>query len=65
LCKNGPKATHRRKSKEEFLGTILKHPAYSPDLVPSDLFLFQKIKEILKERHFDVTMTSGIIQWQL
>ena len=33
--------------------TVLEHPAYSPDLVPSDFFLFPKIKEILKGRHFD------------
>jgi hypothetical protein len=33
---------------------VLEHPGYSPDLAPSDFFLFPKIKEILKERHFDV-----------
>ena len=33
--------------------TVLEHPSYSPDLAPSDFFLFPKIKEILKERHFD------------
>jgi len=32
---------------------MLEHPAYSPNLAPSDFFLFQKIKEILKGRHFD------------
>jgi len=41
----------------EFLATkqiiVLEHPAYSPDLAPSDFFLFPKIKEILIERHFD------------
>jgi hypothetical protein len=31
----------------------LQQPAYSPDLAPSDFFLFPKIKEILKERHFN------------
>jgi len=31
----------------------MEHPAYSPDLGPSDFFLFPKIKEILKWRHFD------------
>ena len=34
---------------------MLEHPAYSPDLAPSDFFLFPKIKEILKGRHFDDT----------
>jgi len=47
----------KNKSKEEFLATkqitVLKHPAYSPDLAPSEFFLFPKIKEILKSRHFD------------
>ena len=33
--------------------TVLEHPAYSPDLGPYYFFLFQKIKEILKGRHFD------------
>jgi hypothetical protein len=32
---------------------ILEHPPYSPDLAPSDFFLFLKLKEILRERHFD------------
>ena len=44
-------------SVREFLATkqitVLEHPAYSPDLAPSDFFLFLKIKEILKGRHFD------------
>jgi len=32
--------------------TVLEHPAYSPDLAPSDFFLFPMIKKILKRRHF-------------
>jgi len=32
-----------------------EHPAYSPDLAPNDFFLFPKVKEILKGRHFDCT----------
>ena len=52
-----PKNSPKNKSKEEFLATkqitVLEHPAYSPDLAPSDFFLFLKIKEIMKERHFD------------
>jgi len=35
--------------------TVLEHLAYSPDLAPSDFFLFLKIEEILKGRHFDDT----------
>jgi len=56
MCKNGPKGVHRR-TKAELLATkqitVLEHPACSPDLAPRDFFLFPKIKEILKERHFD------------
>jgi len=32
---------------------VLEYPAYSLDPAPSDFFLFPKIKEILKGRHFD------------
>ena len=48
---------HTALSLREFLATkqitVLKHPAYSPYLTPSDFFLFPKIKKILKGRHFD------------
>ena len=51
------RSSPKSKSKEEFLATkqitVLEHPAYSPDLAPSDFFLFPKIKEILKGGHFD------------
>jgi hypothetical protein len=32
---------------------VLEHPPYSPELATSDLFLFPKIKEILKGRYSD------------
>ena len=42
------KSSPKDKSKEEFLATkqitVLEHPAYSPDLAPSDFFLFPKIE---------------------
>jgi hypothetical protein len=48
---------HTALSVREFLATkqikMLYHPACSPDLVPNNFFLFPKIKEILKGRHFD------------
>jgi len=51
------RSSPKNKSKEEFLATkqitVLEHPVYSPDLAPSDFYLFPKIKEILKGRHFD------------
>jgi len=31
---------------------VLKHPAYWPNLALIDIFLFPKVKEILKGRHF-------------
>ena len=57
LHDNAP--AHMALSVREFLATkqitVLEHPAYSPDLAPSDFFLSLKIKEILKGRHFDDT----------
>jgi len=51
------RSSPKNKSKEEFLATkqitVLEHPACSLDLAPSDFFLFPKIKETLKGRHFD------------
>ena len=59
MQKRSQRSSPKNKSKEEFLATkqitVLEHPAYSPDLAPSDFFLFPKIKEILKRRHFDDT----------
>jgi len=41
----------------EFLATkqitVLEHLSHSPDLAPNVFFLFLRIKEILKGRHFD------------
>jgi hypothetical protein len=53
-------------SVREFLATkqitVLEQLAYSPDLAHDDSFLFPKIKEILKGRHFMTLMTSGGVQ---
>jgi transposase len=50
---------HTVMSVREFLAskqiTVLEDPPYSPDLAPSVFFLFPKIKEILKGRHFHDT----------
>ena len=60
---------HTALSEREFLATkqitMLEHPAYSPDLAPSDFILFPKIKEILKEGILMTLMISGVIQRQL
>ena len=59
---------HTALSVREFLVTkqitVLEHPAYSPDLAPSDFFLFPKIKEILKEGRL-ITLVTGLILRQL
>jgi len=34
-------------------GEVLPHPAYSPDLTPSDYHLFSSMGHALTERHFD------------
>jgi len=48
---------HTALSVREFLATkqitVLEYPAYSPDLAPIDFFLFLKINETLKGKHFD------------
>jgi spore cortex formation protein SpoVR/YcgB (stage V sporulation) len=48
---------HATLSVSEFLATkqiiLLKHSTYSPELASSVFLLFLKIKDILKERHFD------------
>ena len=31
---------------------LIPHPAYSPDLVPSDYFLFPNLKKDIRGRHF-------------
>ena len=60
---------HTTLSVREFLATkqitVSEYPAYSPDLAPSDFFLFPKMKEILKESILMTMMTSGVIQRQL
>jgi hypothetical protein len=66
----GSKGAHRRTlTVREFLAskqiTVLKHPPYSSDLTPNDLFLFPKIKELLKGGILMILMTSGVIRRQL
>ena len=57
MQKLSQRSSPKNKNKEEFLAnkqiTVLEHPAYSPDVAPSGFFLFPKIKEIMKGRHFD------------
>jgi hypothetical protein len=35
--------------------SVLQKPAYSPDLLPTDFWLFPKFKETMKGKRFDIT----------
>ena len=54
LHDNAP--THNAVIMKKFLANrnvaVLHHPPYSPDLAPTDYFLFAKLKFSLKGRHF-------------
>jgi histone-lysine N-methyltransferase SETMAR len=45
--------------------TVVPHPPYNPDLVPSDIWLFPKLKETLKCQHFstDVEVEAAVCKW--
>jgi len=55
LHENAPShnATFVNKFLAQLKVTVLDHPPYSPDLAPSDYFLFPKVKSHLKECLFD------------
>ncbi|XP_071093101.1 histone-lysine N-methyltransferase SETMAR-like [Haliotis cracherodii] len=44
---------------------VLPHPPYSPDLAPSDYFLFPNLKKKLRGRHFrsDDELTTAVEGW--
>jgi transposase len=44
--------------------TVVPHPPYSPDLAPSDLWLFPKLK-MLKGQHFssDAEIEASVRKW--
>ena len=45
--------------------TVVLHPPYSPDLAPSDFWLFPKLKEMLKGQHFssDAEVEADVLKW--
>jgi hypothetical protein len=45
--------------------TVFPHPSYSPDLAPSDFWLFPKLKETLKGQHFssDAEVETAVCRW--
>ena len=53
---NAPPHTSRRQTQDALRQmelTTLPHPAYSPDLAPSDYYLFPQLKKYLKGHHYD------------
>jgi transposase len=45
--------------------TMVPHPPYSPDLAPSDFWLFPQLKEMLKGQHFslDAKVEAAVHKW--
>ena len=41
---------------------LIQHPAYSPDLAPSDFFLFPNLKKDICGCHFQEVMTA-VEEW--
>jgi histone-lysine N-methyltransferase SETMAR len=50
---------------QEFGWEVFEHPAYSPDLAPSDFQLFPKLKEFLGGRRFksDAEVKDAVKEW--
>ena len=44
---------------------LIPHPAYSPDLAPSDYFLFQNLKKDISGRHFrsNEKVVEAVDEW--
>ena len=44
---------------------LIPHPAYSPDLTPSDFFLFPNLKKDIRELHFrsDEEVVTAVEEW--
>jgi hypothetical protein len=45
--------------------TVVPHPPFIPDLAPSDLWLFPKLKETLIGQHFssDAEVEAAVRKW--
>ncbi|GFS05480.1 transposase [Elysia marginata] len=60
---------HTSRQTEEALHKVnfveLPHPSYSPDLAPSDFYLFPKLKEHLRGNHFasDEDVEAAVRHW--
>jgi len=47
-----PTAAHTLETLKKLKWEVMEHPAYSPDLTPSDFHLFGPLKEALRGRRF-------------
>ena len=52
LHDNAPSHTAKPETIEAFSWEILSHAAYSPDLAPSDYYLFASMGHALSDQHF-------------
>lgn len=58
-------ATLSRETLVKLKWTVLPHPAYSPDLSPSDFHLFRPLKEFLEDKEFqtDEEVKDAVRSW--
>ena len=49
----------------ERINELIPHPAYSPDLAPSDFFLFPNLKKDIRGLHFqsDEEVVMAVEEW--
>jgi histone-lysine N-methyltransferase SETMAR len=52
----------RKQCFKSLAGEVFEHPAYSPDLAPSDFNLFPKFKEFLGGRRFKSDVVKGAVK---
>jgi hypothetical protein len=58
-------ASHTLETLKKLKWEAMEHPAYSPDLAPSDFHLFGPLKEALRGRRFsgDDDVKAAVHQW--
>ncbi|CAK9818215.1 Histone-lysine N-methyltransferase SETMAR [Anthophora quadrimaculata] len=58
------KAQETMKKIKDLGWKIIDHPPYSPDLAPSDFFLFSNLKRFLRGRSYETTDTMKLVVQQ-
>jgi hypothetical protein len=56
-------AAHKLETLKQLKWEAIKHPAHSPDLVPSDFHLFGPLKQDLREDDFHDDVKAAVHQW--